>query len=71
MLAFSRPGLLLCAAVLSLALPAQALEAPGPLVDAGWLKEMLGKRQSRLYEGSMVEWTLDPGAPVEQKNKLP
>lgn len=41
----------------------------GHLASVGWFvsSELLGNKQTKLYDGSMVEWTADPNAPVVQK----
>ena len=41
----------------------------GQLASLGWfvLHELLGNKDARLYDGSMVEWTMDPATPVELK----
>ena len=40
----------------------------GHLAAANWfvLSEVLGRRDVTLYDGSMSEWTADPGRPVEE-----
>jgi len=40
----------------------------GHLASVGWFvgHELLGNRKVKMYDGSMVEWTKDPKAPVEQ-----
>lgn len=44
----------------------------GHLASIGWFvsSEILGNKQAKLYDGSMVEWTLNKVGPVEQKVKL-
>lgn len=44
----------------------------GHWASIGWFvsSELLGNKQTRLYDGSMVEWTADPALPVEQKVKF-
>jgi hypothetical protein len=44
----------------------------GHLGSIGWFvsSEILGNKQAKLYDGSMVEWTLAKAGPVEQKVKL-
>ena len=53
-------------------------KASGPVINfcntghwasVGWFvtHELMGNAQSRLYDGSMAEWTIDPKNPVEQK----
>jgi thiosulfate/3-mercaptopyruvate sulfurtransferase len=39
----------------------------GQLASLGWfvLHELLGNKEVRLYDGSMVEWTMDPATPVD------
>jgi thiosulfate/3-mercaptopyruvate sulfurtransferase len=32
--------------------------------------EILGNKKARLYDGSLADWTIKPGAPIEQKIKL-
>jgi thiosulfate/3-mercaptopyruvate sulfurtransferase len=32
--------------------------------------EILGNKKARMYDGSLADWTMKPGAPVEQKIKL-
>lgn len=41
----------------------------GQLASLGWfvLHELLRNKDVRLYDGSMVEWTMDPATPVELK----
>lgn len=41
----------------------------GHLASIGWFvgHELLGNKKVKMYDGSMVEWTMDPKAPVEQK----
>jgi thiosulfate/3-mercaptopyruvate sulfurtransferase len=41
----------------------------GHLASVGWFvsHELLGNTQTRLYDGSMVEWTADANAAVLQK----
>jgi thiosulfate/3-mercaptopyruvate sulfurtransferase len=45
----------------------------GHFASNGWfvLHELLGNKDVKLYDGSMVEWTLTKAGPVEQKVKLP
>lgn len=45
----------------------------GHLASIGWFvsHELLGNKEAKLYDGSMVEWTLTKAGPVEQKVKLP
>lgn len=56
--------------------------AKGPQIDFcntghfaanGWFvtHELLGNKDAKLYDGSMVEWTMTKAGPVEQKVKLP
>ena len=35
----------------------------------GWFvgSEIMGNKQAKLYDGSMIEWTTDPARPVDQK----
>lgn len=42
------------------------------LSSLGWFvaHELLGNKQAKLYDGSMAEWTILKGGPVEQKVKL-
>jgi thiosulfate/3-mercaptopyruvate sulfurtransferase len=42
------------------------------LSSLGWFvsHELLGNKQAKLYDGSMAEWTILQGGPVEQKVKL-
>lgn len=44
----------------------------GHWASVGWFvsSELLGNKKARLYDGSMVEWTLTKAGPVEQKVKL-
>lgn len=44
----------------------------GHWASLGWFasSEILGNKKTRMYDGSMAEWTRDPDAPVEQKIKL-
>ena len=41
----------------------------GHWASVGWFtsRELLGNKQAKLYDGSMVEWSADPKAPMEQK----
>lgn len=41
----------------------------GHLASIGWFvaSELMGNKKARLYDGSMVEWTLTKAGPVEQK----
>ncbi|MBM3564510.1 MAG: sulfurtransferase [Alphaproteobacteria bacterium] len=41
----------------------------GHLASVGWFVsyELLGNKKVKMYDGSMVEWTMDPKRPVEQK----
>lgn len=41
----------------------------GHLASIGWFvaHELLGNKKVKMYDGSMVEWTQDPKAPVERK----
>ena len=43
----------------------------GHWASVGWFAshEILGNKQARMYDGSMVEWSADPKAPMEQKIK--
>ncbi|HUW36942.1 MAG TPA: sulfurtransferase [Rhodocyclaceae bacterium] len=43
----------------------------GHWASVGWFasREILGNKQARLYDGSMVEWSADPKAPMVQKIK--
>ncbi|GIX27420.1 MAG: sulfurtransferase [Burkholderiales bacterium] len=45
----------------------------GHFAANGWFvsHELLGNKDARLYDGSMVEWTITKAGPVEQKVKLP
>lgn len=44
----------------------------GHWASIGWFaaSEILGNKQAKLYDGSMVEWTADPAMPMEQKVKF-
>lgn len=44
----------------------------GHLASIGWFvsSELVGNKKARLYDGSMVEWTMTKAGPVEQKVKL-
>lgn len=44
----------------------------GHLASIGWFvsSEIMGNKQARVYDGSMVEWTLTKAGPVDQKVKL-
>jgi thiosulfate/3-mercaptopyruvate sulfurtransferase len=44
----------------------------GHWASLGWFvnSEILGNRQTRLYDGSMAEWSRDPANPMERKVKL-
>jgi thiosulfate/3-mercaptopyruvate sulfurtransferase len=44
----------------------------GHLASIGWFvsSELVGNKKARLYDGSMVEWTMSKAGPVEQKVKL-
>lgn len=44
----------------------------GHWASVGWFvsSELMGNKKARLYDGSMVEWTMLKGGPVEQKVKL-
>ncbi len=44
----------------------------GHWASVGWFasRELLGNKQAKLYDGSMVEWSADPKAPMEQKIKV-
>lgn len=44
----------------------------GHLASIGWFvsSELMGNKKARLYDGSMVEWTLTKAGPVDQKVKL-
>lgn len=44
----------------------------GHLASIGWFvsSELVGNKKAKLYDGSMVEWTMDKAGPVEQKVKL-
>jgi thiosulfate/3-mercaptopyruvate sulfurtransferase len=44
----------------------------GHLASIGWFvsSELMGNKKVKLYDGSMVEWTLIKAGPVEQKVKL-
>ena len=44
----------------------------GHLASIGWFvsSELVGNKKARLYDGSMVEWTMIKAGPVEQKVKL-
>lgn len=43
----------------------------GHWASVGWFAshELLGNKQARMYDGSIVEWSADPKAPMEQKIK--
>lgn len=45
----------------------------GHFAANGWFvtHELLGNQDAKLYDGSMVEWTMTKAGPVEQKVKLP
>lgn len=45
----------------------------GHLASNGWFvsHELLGNKEAKLYDGSMVEWTLTKAGPVEQTVKRP
>lgn len=60
---------LYAAAGASVAGPQIAFCNTGHLASVGWFvaHELLGNTEARLYDGSMVEWTADPAAPVVQK----
>ena len=40
--------------------------------STGWFvsSELLGNKKVKLYDGSMVEWTIIKAGPVEQKVKI-
>ena len=44
----------------------------GHWASIGWFvaSELVGNKQSQMYDGSMVEWTMLKGGPVDQKVKL-
>ena len=44
----------------------------GHWASVGWFasSELLGNKKARMYDGSMVEWTMLKGGPVEQRVKL-
>jgi len=44
----------------------------GHWASVGWFvsSELLGNKKAKLYDGSMTEWTMLKGGPVEQKVKL-
>lgn len=44
----------------------------GHWASIGWFvaSEIVGNKQSQMYDGSMVEWTMLKGGPVDQKVKL-
>ncbi|MBZ0095914.1 MAG: sulfurtransferase [Sulfuricella sp.] len=44
----------------------------GHLASIGWFvsSELVGNKKAKLYDGSMVEWTMIKAGPVEQKVKL-
>ncbi len=44
----------------------------GHWASVGWFAshELLGNKQARMYDGSMVEWSADPKAPIQQKIKV-
>lgn len=44
----------------------------GHLASIGWFvsSELMGNKKARLYDGSMVEWTMTKAGPVEQKISL-
>lgn len=44
----------------------------GHLASIGWFvsSELVGNKNAKLYDGSMVEWTLTKAGPIEQKVKL-
>ena len=41
----------------------------GHWASLGWFTshEILGDKQAKMYDGSMLEWTADKGLPIEQK----
>lgn len=45
----------------------------GHFAANGWFvaHEILGNKDAKMYDGSMVEWTITKAGPVEQKVKLP
>ena len=44
----------------------------GHWASTGWFvsSELLGNKKVKLYDGSMVEWTIIKAGPVEQKVKI-
>lgn len=44
----------------------------GHWASIGWFvsSELLGNKRARMYDGSMVEWTMLKGGPIEQKVRL-
>jgi thiosulfate/3-mercaptopyruvate sulfurtransferase len=44
----------------------------GHWASIGWFvsSELLGNKKARIYDGSMVEWTITKAGPLEQKIKL-
>jgi thiosulfate/3-mercaptopyruvate sulfurtransferase len=44
----------------------------GHWASVGWFvsSELMGNKKARMYDGSMVEWTLLKGGSMEQKVKL-
>ena len=44
----------------------------GHWASVGWFvsSELMGNKKAKMYDGSMVEWTMLKGGPVEQKVKL-
>jgi len=44
----------------------------GHWASLGWFvnSEILGNKQTKMYDGSLADWSLDPGNPMEQKLKL-
>lgn len=45
----------------------------GHWASLGWFVsyEILGNKRTRMYDGSLAEWTTDPANPVERRVKLP
>ena len=44
----------------------------GHWASVGWFasSELLGNKKARMYDGSMVEWTMLKGGSMDQKVKL-
>ncbi len=64
--------LLFAAAEVPLAGPQINFCNTGHWASLGWFvsHELLGNSEARLYDGSVVEWSADPSAPMEQQVKL-